>query len=159
MHHPRNQERLALKPSRVSIDQDKRPPSPGTKPASARRPGVGGTARGGSVARVPVEYVANLQQQIFFLERKLEAVGGVDEPGGGGSLARCPRAARRGACRPCYSRGELAGQSDGPTGPTHPHGHALSTARRRGAERASVCMRVRVYYVCVCICALVCVCA
>mmetsp|Transcript_34207 Transcript_34207/g.113215 ORF Transcript_34207/g.113215 Transcript_34207/m.113215 type:complete len:513 (-) Transcript_34207:183-1721(-) len=86
MHHPRNQERLALKPSRVSIDQDKRSPSPGTKPASARRPGVGGTARGGSVARVPVEYVANLQQQIFFLERKLEAVGGVEEPGGGGSL-------------------------------------------------------------------------
>ena len=86
MHHPRNQERFALKPSRVSIDQDKRSPSPGTKPASARRPGVGGTARGGLVARVPVEYVANLQQQIFFLERKLEAVGGVDEPGGGGSL-------------------------------------------------------------------------
>eukprot|EP00967_Tisochrysis_lutea_P147843 scaffold281525_cov32-Tisochrysis_lutea.AAC.1 len=78
MHHPRSQQRMSLKPTPISLATEKTK-SARTRSTLSTTKGFGEGAA--SPPRVPAEYVANLQQQIFFLERKLEA-----QAGGGGGL-------------------------------------------------------------------------
>jgi hypothetical protein len=90
MHHPQNLLRMSLKPTPVSLAVDKQR----TKQGVAHGGVAKSLGKGGEAASVPAEYVANLQQQIFFLERKLEAQAqaqvqsGLGAPGGaGGAVA------------------------------------------------------------------------
>lgn len=90
MHNPQNLLRMSLKPTPVSLAVEKQRAKQGFAQGGAAK----SLGKGGEAPSVPAEYVANLQQQIFFLERKLEvqAQGGLGGMGGlgGGAASALP---------------------------------------------------------------------